>query len=115
MMLCLLCLPCHAAAGLLCVCAIDLRPSLSCPFQLFFEFSRIAFFLVVLIVCFGFQLESGADFERQVINSLFLSRLVPFGLSVVNTAIPACDQRCQAAIDWPWVTVVFTVQFLAFP
>ena len=69
-LLCLLCLPCHAAAaGLLYVCAIDLRPSLSCPFSDALEFfSRITFFLIVLIVCFGFQLESGADFEHQVIN-----------------------------------------------
>ena len=83
-LLCLLCLPYHAAAGLLYVCAIDLRPSLSCPFQLFLSFSRIAFFLIVLIVYFGFQLESGADFEHQVINSVFLNCLVPFSLSVVN-------------------------------
>ena len=86
-LLCLLCLPCHAGAGLLYVHAIDSRPSLSCPFQLFLSFSRIAFFLIVLIVCFGFQLESGADFEHQVINSVVLSRLEPFGLSVVNTLL----------------------------
>ena len=66
-LLCLLYLPCHAAAGLLYVCAIDLRLSLSCPFSDALEFSHIAFFLIVLVVCFGFQLESGADFE-QVIN-----------------------------------------------
>ena len=28
----------------------------------------MAFFLIVFLVCFGFQLESGADFEHQVIN-----------------------------------------------
>ena len=51
-------------------------------FSVVYEFSRIAFFLIVLIVCFGFQLESRADFEHQVINSVFLSRLVPLdGLS----------------------------------
>ena len=93
--------PCHAcyacyagyachAAGLLYVCAIDLRPSLCCPFQLILIFSCIAFFLIVLIVCFGFQLESGADFEHQEINSVFLSRLAPFSLSVVNTVV-LCD------------------------
>ena len=88
---CYACYACHAAAGLLYVCAIDSRPSLSCPFQLIVSFSCIAFFLIVLIVCFGFQLESGAAFEHQEINSVFLSRLAPFSLSVVNTVVVLCD------------------------
>ena len=57
---------------------------LELSFSVVFEFSRIAFFLIFLLLYFGFQLESGADFEHQLINSVFLSRFVPFGLSVVR-------------------------------
>ena len=99
-LLCLLCLPCHAAADLLYVCAIDLRPSLSCLFQLFLSFSRNAFCLIVLIACFGFQLESGADFQHQVIKSVFLSGLVPFGLSVVNKSYVLNEQYYYTSLTF---------------
>ena len=70
----MLAMPCR------CWSPVCLRAALSCLFQLV-----LSFFLVLpsshcSYSFFGYQLESGADFEHQA----FLSRLVPFGLSVVN-------------------------------